>query len=64
MKTTKRMRSVQGKPVGIYHSEFRKLFMCASLHLEAATMLWIRTTLPPIVQSSIVHLALFNNGCC
>ena len=64
--TTKRMKCVQGKPVGGFHSGCRKLFK-----YEVASTLrplqcgWY----VPIVHSSIVHLALFKGttmvvGCC
>ena len=50
MKPTKQMRShgVQGKPVGEYLTANGTSYLCVvpSLHLEAATMRWVRTHCP------------------
>ena len=54
--TTKRMKSVQGKPVGMFHSECYKLFM----YVPASTLRPLQCGgYVPIVHPSIVHLALF-----
>ena len=46
------MKSVQGKPVGIFHSKCHKLFMCVPAStLRPLQCCGIRT---PIVQESIV----------